>query len=1382
MSLGAVALTVDDRILIFKHKSMKINWLHLTDLHRGMSDQSWLWPTIEREFFNDLTEVVKSHGPIDLIFFTGDFVQKGSAKEFEQLNKTLRRLYDHLSHLDSAPLLLAVPGNHDLVRPSMERPEVILMNSWDEHLAVRNEFWNNRSSPYRRVVKNAFKNYLDWNAKLPFPQPKVISGILPGDFSFKFEKENVKLGIVGLNTTFLQFAKGDFRGRLALHPSQLSGVCGENFTDWFHECDISILMTHQSRAWLNAESGNHFDSEIAPAGRFALHLFGHEHESYQSISSVGGGYKRRSMQGHALFGLETWGEGVKRNHGYSFGQFSFQQGVASAGLRVWPRRAEIHQDGHRHLVRDQSFTLAEDGGTETDQIPMERFYCFTSPAASESHHDVITDGLFRVLVMATENDLAETISSVVQYLNTALGVEAFASFDVSGLSDRDYNFAILLQGCWWEDGSLARYWESIPVDLRAGFVIDPSADWPPRKLVEREKQDVIEEFIGNNSDLKFFQDPLSLPELVGEVISEAIAKLDQKAGSSAIGLKNWERSYLSFRIPSWISGRTAGRPHILEPDSGTELYRPELYVSLKGSSTRWVWKMGETPSLHPISPEKRNLLEGELEVSAPLARWISSPELARVALVGAPGGGKTVFLTRIAAAFAHACLGRARELEESLNLSNLRSTAGTVPIPIVLEATRIEKQEGQGRNVLLSSICEEFAQAGNTPSWDDIDSGLKEGRYLLLIDALDEVSDASRRLFVLDLLKGVAGDDCYPKLRMILTTRSARYTGSLAFGSEFELVDVSSMEWPQVEAFCRNWSHVRKRDNIYLTDLMLAVTGLAVQVEKEGRDEAMTSNPLMLTAICMVYERYQSLPDDRARLCSLLVDDLCRSRNSEDVEHSWRLSDANKRDLLERIALAMQQGGEQVWSVSRAVEIAMRGVPAAEILRQQRATKHLHWAAEHTGLLRFQQPEKGEEEIRFWHRLFREFLAASRLSQEDVTVKELIDGLWRKGYLSDPFWEDVIRLLARTLGTLEKAKSLRNQLTNLAASNPLHRGRLLGLLAAGVIESRDLFPDVKVNEMAEEFSRIYETEGATWPMRDRLLFLQGLGGLDPTSGDPRLKQERWVPIPGGMVKVGKVEETKPMRGRSNQPKLVERLVTVDDFLVGFAPVTVQEFKRFLEEGCDREDFWVDAPKKFRMPKQFAETLEWRKQLRHLNRPVVDVSYWDALAYCKWKSSLRDDNLIVRLPTFEEQLRILEVLELPLDDSAKTASHDVGNLPDSLIGHCSPVGVFAQGKSLEIADFVGNVLEWTLNPGAKEQTLRGERPVILSVAVWQGCFNERFYFRRDRREHTAHAAANTSADFLGFRCVLSSVVEPAKEATSQKQRNTRRDRKSKRRKR
>ena len=94
----------------------------------------------------------------------------------------------------------------------------------------------------------------------------------------------------------------------------------------------------------------------------------------------------------------------------------------------------------------------------------------------------------------------------------------------------------------------------------------------------------------------------------------------------------------------------------------------------------------------------------------------------------------------------------------------------------------------------------------------------------------------------------------------------------------------------RVETLCGRWTVQKKQDNEYRSNLIAAARGLSGIVASTPDDQGLTENPLMLTAICMVFERYRSLPDDRGRLCELLVDDLCRSRKSEEVKKGWKLS------------------------------------------------------------------------------------------------------------------------------------------------------------------------------------------------------------------------------------------------------------------------------------------------------------------------------------------------------------------------------------------------------------------------------------------------------------------------------------------------------------
>src|ERR1043165_556159 len=122
------------------------NWLHLTDLHFGLQGQDSLWPNVREVFWNDLEKLHEKSGPWDAVLFTGDLVQSGSEAEFNELEvKVLGPLWDRLTQLGSKdPVLLAVPGNHDLVRPDGKKTKAALrlMLQKTGFAEVADEFWS----------------------------------------------------------------------------------------------------------------------------------------------------------------------------------------------------------------------------------------------------------------------------------------------------------------------------------------------------------------------------------------------------------------------------------------------------------------------------------------------------------------------------------------------------------------------------------------------------------------------------------------------------------------------------------------------------------------------------------------------------------------------------------------------------------------------------------------------------------------------------------------------------------------------------------------------------------------------------------------------------------------------------------------------------------------------------------------------------------------------------------------------------------------------------------------------------------------------------------------------------------------------------------------
>lgn len=349
------------------------SWLHLTDFHYGLKGQGCLWPNLREPFLDSLAALHERCGPWDAVFFTGDLVQSGESAQFNELQtEVLDPLWQKLGELGSGnAVLLAVPGNHDLYRPDPrdDDPAAERLLEPDGFERVKDKFLDQPAGSYRRVIGHVFAAYRQWWEKAPHRPGKLQAGALPGDFSATLERNGRRIGIVGLNVTFLQLTGDDYKGRLVWDVRQLHAVCDGGADIWSKQHDVCLLLTHQGPDWLTPEARKHGELEIAPAGRFAAHLFGHQHETEITYLRKGGGSKPVLWcQGCSVFGMEKFGAPpvTQRAHGYAAGRIEFdgQETV----LRLWPRIA-TNKTGRWRFVPDHDHAeLESDEGTRAEPI------------------------------------------------------------------------------------------------------------------------------------------------------------------------------------------------------------------------------------------------------------------------------------------------------------------------------------------------------------------------------------------------------------------------------------------------------------------------------------------------------------------------------------------------------------------------------------------------------------------------------------------------------------------------------------------------------------------------------------------------------------------------------------------------------------------------------------------------------------------------------------------------------------------------------------------------------------------------------------------------------------------------------------------------------
>ena len=332
-----------------------ITWVHLSDFHGGPPGEV-PWDEVEAALEADVRRMTERLGAPDLVLFSGDLARTGAAEEYERVDALLRQLERWTGR--TLPVV-AVPGNHDLVRPRSPWRYVAL-REYEEHPTLHRDLWD-EGQP---IVQPLFEPYTEW-AKRRVVEPLLQRGYevhaserIPGDLSVVFDKGQLRLGVVGLNTAWTHL-HDDAPGNLHILAKQLYAALppdpGGDPLSWFDGVDAALLLTHHPRSYLNDRARRMYKKRIHPPRRFALALFGHLHEQWGELTAGEGKRMRTYFQAPSLFGLEYHGPGHQpRTMGYAWGRWT-----VGGQVRVWPRR-KVESEGAWEIGADLGYQEVED--------------------------------------------------------------------------------------------------------------------------------------------------------------------------------------------------------------------------------------------------------------------------------------------------------------------------------------------------------------------------------------------------------------------------------------------------------------------------------------------------------------------------------------------------------------------------------------------------------------------------------------------------------------------------------------------------------------------------------------------------------------------------------------------------------------------------------------------------------------------------------------------------------------------------------------------------------------------------------------------------------------------------------------------------------------
>jgi formylglycine-generating enzyme required for sulfatase activity len=214
----------------------------------------------------------------------------------------------------------------------------------------------------------------------------------------------------------------------------------------------------------------------------------------------------------------------------------------------------------------------------------------------------------------------------------------------------------------------------------------------------------------------------------------------------------------------------------------------------------------------------------------------------------------------------------------------------------------------------------------------------------------------------------------------------------------------------------------------------------------------------------------------------------------------------------------------------------------------------------------------------------------------------------------------------------------------------------------------------------------------------RIRAARALGDL----GDPRVST-----LPPAIVGIeGKKEFFIGIPEGQNRDEINEEPMTVSTFEIARYPITNAQYKLFIDDDGYNPEFpwWDKAGRAWRQKEKVQQPRYWDNErfgIARPNYPVVGISWYEAVAFCRWLTQHRGynpDGYIYRLPTeaeWEYAARRDTRRTYPWGNEEPDGERT--NFDNTYEG-TTPVGCFllgaADGKPGRIYDLAGNVWEWT----------------------------------------------------------------------------------------
>lgn len=380
-------------------------------------------------------------------------------------------------------------------------------------------------------------------------------------------------------------------------------------------------------------------------------------------------------------------------------------------------------------------------------------------------------------------------------------------------------------------------------------------------------------------------------------------------------------------------------------------------------------------------------------------------ESRHLAILALPGGGKTTLINRLAVAYGNP--ERRAAADDDLP---------DVPwLPVVVRCRHL----GELATAPLEKILDDVARRAELGEHRDpflaaIESRLRDGRVLLLVDGLDELTGLGARATFVNQLRTIVAR--YPSIHLVVTSREAGFravAGSIgALCDQVRLADLSDRD---IEMLTVTWHRevVGDRD-----DVLADATALAARILETDRVRRLARNPLLLTTLLLVKRWVGDLPRKRSVLYGKAIDVLLATWN---VEGHEPLDPDEVLPQLAFVAHRMMREGRQSIPATLLAEWlldARRQMPEVLGYAQISVSNLVARVEERSSLLSMSGHDEADGQLQpiyeFKHLTFQEYLAALALAKGwfdgHETGRTAVDEI--AGHMTESEWREVVPLTA----------------------------------------------------------------------------------------------------------------------------------------------------------------------------------------------------------------------------------------------------------------------------------------------------------------------------------------------------------------------------------